>query len=334
MSTPTVSIVVPTYNRQTLLPRALDSILAQTFDDWEIVLVDDGSTDATAEVAARYSNQLRDRLVLVQQPNRGSSAARNRGIETSRGRYVAFLDSDDEFLPRKLERQLDLFRRSPDLGLVYGDYAFVDAAGVRHESAFAEHWLLAHQVPHERIAPGLCVCTGELFDMLIRGYFISTIVGMVRRDALGDAIRFPEHCTYAEEWLFYLKVVKAWPAGFVDEPLCLHHHVPGSLARSDKAANTRGYRDVLNAIRTSFDDLTPAQERALHGQLAQTHRQLAYDARRGDQPRTALSHFALALRHRPSWRAAWECVSAVPRGLADRFSLAGSRRAAGRPIHE
>ena len=107
MSEPTVSVIVPTYNRQPLLPRAIDSVVAQTFGDWEIVLVDDGSTDSTREMADRYSHQLGDRFVYIPQPNRGASAARNRGIDVCRGRFVAFLDSDDEFLPTKLG-QLEL----------------------------------------------------------------------------------------------------------------------------------------------------------------------------------------------------------------------------------
>jgi len=101
MSSPVVSVIVPTYNRQALLPRALDSVVAQTFDNWEIVLVDDGSTDGTEDVAARYREQLKERFTYIRQPNQGSSNARNHGMDACNGRFVAFLDSDDEFLPTK-----------------------------------------------------------------------------------------------------------------------------------------------------------------------------------------------------------------------------------------
>ena len=215
MSRPTVSVIIPTYNRESLLPRALDSVVAQTFNDWEIVLVDDGSTDGTARVASRYADRLADRFLYLRQENQGSSSARNYGIDASRGRFVAFLDSDDEFLPTKLRRQIELFDRRPELGFVYSDYAFVDVDAVRCESAFDAKCPLAREVPFESVGPGLCVCTRPLFDVLIRQYFIATIVGMVRREVLGQSIRFPADQTYAEEWLFYLKVTHFWRGGFV-----------------------------------------------------------------------------------------------------------------------
>jgi len=118
MNDPTFSVIVPTYNCESLLPRALDSVADQTVDDWEIVLVNDGSTDGTADVAARYARRLQDRFIYIHQPNHGCSHARNRGIDVCRGRFVAFLDSDDEYQPTKLERQLRLFDLRPELGLV------------------------------------------------------------------------------------------------------------------------------------------------------------------------------------------------------------------------
>ena len=135
MSEPTVSVVVPTYNRAELLPRALDSIIGQTFSDWEIVLVDDGSIDGTSELAATYERQLGSLFRFIRQDNQGSSAARNLGIDESRGEFVAFLDSDDEFFPTKLERQLELFRRRPKLGFVYSDYTFVELDGAQERLA-------------------------------------------------------------------------------------------------------------------------------------------------------------------------------------------------------
>ena len=299
MTRPRVSIVVPTYDRAMLLPRALDSIVAQTFCDWEIVLVDDGSTDETAAVAARYAAQLGRRFHFIRlgDLNRGSSAARNRGIDKSRGRFVAFLDSDDEFLPRKLERQLALFACRPELGFVYSDYAFVDLDGVRHESMFDTKADLSRAVAFQAVAPGLCACLGDLFDVLLRGYFIATIVGMVRREVLGASIRFPENQTYAEEWLFYLKVCRACRAGFVDEPLSLHHHTRGSLARTDKHRNTLRYRHLLRGIYDSFDDLTGAQRRAVRLNLAHACRQLGYDALRTGKEIDALARFVESLRY-------------------------------------
>lgn len=297
MSGPTVSIIVPTYDRATLLPRALDSIIAQTFDDWEIVLVDDGSTDDTAVLAAEYGRRLGDRFIYSRQSHAGCTVARNRGIDVCRGRFVAFLDSDDEYLPAKLERQLALFECRPELGLVYGDYAYVDLDGKRHDSVFDTTCKLAREVPCETVGPGLYVCTGSLFEVLIRSYFIATIAGMIRREVLGREIRFREVPSYAEEWLFYLKVSRACLAGFVDEPLCLHHHVRGSITRRDSHRNYVRLRDLLREMRRCFGSDGPVVRRAIRGNLAYACRQLGFETYRMGCYGKACGYFAESFRN-------------------------------------
>lgn len=300
MSGPTVSVIIPTYNRAQLLPRALDSVVAQSCCDWEIILVDDGSTDDTDAIIDGYTERLGDRFISIKQENRGSSAARNRGIDAARGRFIAFLDSDDEFLPTKLQRQLDLFQRCPSLGFVYSDYAIIDLSGQRQESVFDGKFPRARAVASCEVSPGLYVCEGSLFDDLIGGYFIATIVGMVRREVLGSTVRFDPRIAYAEEWLFYLQVAKRCAAGFVDEPLALHHFVPDSLARSDKHRNTLRLRQVLRAIEESFNDLTYRQRATLDRQLARVCLQLGYDANRLGDLRGSLGYFVEGFRLRPS----------------------------------
>lgn len=107
MKSPSVSVVIPTYNRARTIGKAIDSVLAQTFKDLEVIVVDDGSKDDTAEVLARYGGQIR----LIRQENRGVSAARNSGIRAAHGQWVAFLDSDDEWHPMKLALQIDCLEK-------------------------------------------------------------------------------------------------------------------------------------------------------------------------------------------------------------------------------
>lgn len=310
---PTVSVIIPTYNREALVPRALDSVIAQTFDDFEILLIDDGSTDNTEDVAHRYAERLGDRFRYIRQENAGSSAARNRGIDAARGRFIAFLDSDDEYLPTKLERQLALFNLRTDLGLVYGDFAYIDCDGGHHPSVFDTNSPLAREVPYETVAPGLCVCIGDLFDYLIREYFIATIVGMVRREVLADSIRFPHGLSYAEEWLFYLKVAKACNAGFVDEPLCLHHATAGSLSRTDRHRNTLRERDLLRIMPGELQPLTRQHGLVIRANRAHTCRQLGYDAYRGRRYSEAARNFTEAFASRPSVRTLLDLGHAVVR---------------------
>lgn len=277
---PRVSVIVPCYNAERFLSRALDSVTAQAYTDWEIVLVDDGSSDGTAKIASSYADRLGHRCQFIQQANAGSSAARNRGIEASRGELLAFLDADDEFLPDKLQRQAAMFDRCPDLGMVYSDYSFVDLEGSTHNSVFDAKESLARDVPLSQLAPGEFICDETLFDLLLREYFIATIVGMVRREVLGANIRFPEGRSYAEEWLFYLKISRCCRVGYVAAPLCLHHHVQGSLSRTDSERNTRELYQLLLTMKRELLGLTVSQRDVLYGHLARTCRQLAYDADR------------------------------------------------------
>jgi len=106
---PLVSVIIPTYNRAWVLKEAIDSVLAQEFKDFELIVVDDGSTDNTGEILDSYEQD----ILVLRQSNKGVSAARNRGIDAAEGRLIAFLDSDDLWLPRKLSSQVDFFNSNP-----------------------------------------------------------------------------------------------------------------------------------------------------------------------------------------------------------------------------
>lgn len=135
VASPTVSVVVPTYNYARFLGRALDSVLSQTAPPSEIIVVDDGSTDDTAKVLDAYAKY----ITALRLPNRGVSSARNAGISIASGGFVALLDSDDVWLPTKLERQLALYSRHPECGAIGCGVEVVDALGATlRRVAFAD----------------------------------------------------------------------------------------------------------------------------------------------------------------------------------------------------
>ena len=302
MTGPAVSVVVPTYNRRNVLPRALDSIVAQTFHDWEIILVDDGSTDGTDKLAREYARRLGDRFVYLRQENTGCCSARNKGIEAGRGEFVAFLDSDDEYVPTKLQRQLDLFQLIPQLGFVYSDFSYIDLDGKKYDSVFDTQCPAAREVNSLSVGHNLCVCTGSLFDALIRSYFIATIVGVVRRDVLSDSIRFMRDPAYSEEWLFYLQVVRICASGFVDEPLCVHHHLPGSEARTDRHRNISRLNNLYHEMLNVLEPLTSAQRRVIKQNLATSSEQIGLNAYRTGSYRRASRYFFESFRRSPRLR--------------------------------
>ena len=125
-----VSVIIPVYNVRNYILETVDSVRRQTYTDWELVLVEDGSTDGTAQLLQSYLEQLQDdriRLVVLAQ-NGGAAAARNRGVELSEGRYVTYLDADDLWEPQKLEREL-AFIREKQAGFVFTGYEFADETG-------------------------------------------------------------------------------------------------------------------------------------------------------------------------------------------------------------
>lgn len=128
---PTVSVIIPTYNRAHLIGRAIQSVLKQTYQDFEVIVVDDGSIDNTEEVVKKIQE---NRVYYYKHDkNKGGSAARNTGISLAKGKYIAFQDSDDEWLPEKLNQQINIFKNlSADVGLIYTDMWRIDSKGQRH----------------------------------------------------------------------------------------------------------------------------------------------------------------------------------------------------------
>src|ERR1700754_2166122 len=116
---PIVDVIIPAYNAAKYLPIAIESVVAQTFEDWRILLVDDGSTDNTAEVVAPFLDRLGSKLKYIKQENRGLPAARNTAIRNSTAEFLALLDADDVWLPCRLTESLKAFANRPQVGLSY-----------------------------------------------------------------------------------------------------------------------------------------------------------------------------------------------------------------------
>ena len=133
-SSPTISVVIPTYNCDRYLSHAIDSVLAQTIEDYELIIIDDGSTDDTAQVLKRYAVDKitpprQQTIRYIRQSNQGVAVARNHGIQLARGSLIAFLDADDWFVSTKLEHQWEIFEANPEVGMVHSGWQRVDAAG-------------------------------------------------------------------------------------------------------------------------------------------------------------------------------------------------------------
>jgi glycosyltransferase involved in cell wall biosynthesis len=205
---PTVSIVIPTLNRAHLVTRAIKSVLNQTYQDFEIIVVDDGSIDETEKVIKRCNNK---RIKYKKhQKTRGPGAARNTGIDATYGDYIAFLDSDDEWLPTKLEKQINLFKKNiVKIGLTYCGVELID----QRSRNVKEKW-----IPKYR---------GYVFEKNLSENFIvsgsSTVI--VQRKALEKAGKFDESLASCEDWDLWIRIAKYYEFDFVPEILvnCFAH---------------------------------------------------------------------------------------------------------------
>jgi teichuronic acid biosynthesis glycosyltransferase TuaG len=195
-----VSVIMPAYNAGRYIAESVESVLAQTFGDWELVVVDDGSADDTGEVVGRFA-AADARVRYVRRPNGGQAAARNTGLGEARGRLVAFLDADDLWLPEKLAAQIIVMERT-GVDLVYTDgYFFSEDGAVSEEERF-------HILPGE--ARGV-----EMFRTLFTSNRIGTLSVLVKREALDAVGLFDESRAYqnSEDYDLWLRLAK-WGAGF------------------------------------------------------------------------------------------------------------------------
>ena len=201
---PRVSAIVTTYNRAAMLPRAVRSVLAQTYEDYELIIVDDCSTDDTPEVIRTFADP---RIRAVRQAdNAGVSAARNTGIRLARGEYVALLDDDDEWLPRKLQRQVAALDASdPGVGLAYTWLDVVDAAGTRHGDRRS-------------------VVSGDIFSAMVDLQVPAPpSTYMVRAEAARDVGGFDEAIGMGDDVDFLLRLSMRWRVAVVRDVLVLMH---------------------------------------------------------------------------------------------------------------
>lgn len=207
-SAPLVSVVIPTYNRARIIRKALDTALAQTYENIEIIVVDDGSTDDTETALADYADKIR----YIKQSNQGASAARNHGIREARGKYIAFLDSDDQWLPHKLERQVALMESQPDLSFV----ACLSTVEKRSYAGYEDH-------------------ATQFIRFIIQPFTQNMTRYVVRRDCFEKHGYFDPSIQGPEDWELWLRLLKSGCRfGYVPEPLMIY-------VTSDDSISSRPY---------------------------------------------------------------------------------------------
>jgi len=218
---PLLSIVVPVYNGAPFLASTLDSALAQTRRNWEMIIVDDGSTDDSADIAADYCRR-EPRLHLIRQPHEGVAAARNRGFAASHPHsdYVIFLDADDVWHPTALERLLVALEAHPTAAGAHAIARTVDEEGQPYEPGKMEEVLRKRLTVIDRRVVDVPLTAPTTFSaLLVECWIVTPGICLLRRSFLERAEGFREALTHGEDWEFWLRLTRLGDLVFVDEVL-------------------------------------------------------------------------------------------------------------------
>jgi glycosyltransferase involved in cell wall biosynthesis len=254
---PLISVIIPTRNRAALVGEAVESVLAQTFSDRELLVVDDGSSDNTEEVLDRF----RGRLRYVRTPPRGVSAARNLGVRLCGGEWIGFLDSDDLWLPRKLERQMGVLGEKPQHPLCYTDEIWIrDGVRVNPRNRHRKY-------------------SGWIFERCLPLCIISPSSALIGRETLERVGGFDEDLPVCEDYDLWLRITLRFPVRYLEEKLIVKRggHAD-QLSRSVWGMDRFRVRALTRILEEK--SLAPTQREAVREQIRAKCGVLAAGARK------------------------------------------------------
>lgn len=263
-----ISVIIPTFNKAFLLKEAIDSVLSQTFQDFEIIVVDDGSTDNTREIVARISDS---RIVYHFQRNEGVNRARNKGIEISKGEYLAFLDHDDIWLPFKLELQMGCMERHREIDFVFSNFnALIDETKKiipsyikKQYSVFSQNKLEFQEIFEFREdirTISKCVSHGEgtfywgnMLPSILLGNYALNPSRLIRKRAMDKIGGFSEKFPITDDYEAIIRMSKNGMGGYIDIPTLNYRIRKNSLSHSSENS-IRKWEESIEIVRSALHD--------------------------------------------------------------------------------
>lgn len=241
-SQPIISVIIPTYNRGHLIERSIHSVLSQTYRDFELIIVDDGSTDNTAEIIRSYND---DRVRYIRHDtNMGVAVARNTGIKAALHDYIAFQDSDDQWFTDKLAKQIAAFDEAgPEVGVVYSGVWYIEGARKRYVA-----------YPDSRNKDG------DLHKSLLKLGYICFMASVIRKECFERAGLFDETLPASEDWEMWIRISRHYHFKCVDEPVGNVYCAPGTLSTNYYAYHQALYK-ILNKHIEDFKSVTDLYSR-------------------------------------------------------------------------
>lgn len=283
---PRVSVITPTFNRADYLPVAIESVLAQTFGDFELIVIDDGSTDHTPELMQRYLDDPRVRY--FQQPNRGQSVARNRGVAESVGEFICFLDSDNAWVETKLAASLQAFDERPQADVVYGDYVVIDAEG------------------RELGVNRMTRYSGRITPMLICDNFVSMNTTMTRRRCFDEMGAFDSNDRLAEDYGLWLRFSTRYQFLYLPEVLGYYRVMEDQIS-SDKDSRFNANEELILEFLKAYPDALDSLE-VRQGLSRFYHRKGRYELSVG-RSKSAARDLGRSLVQYPAWLGPWRLAA-------------------------
>ena len=283
---PLVSVVMATYNMSRYLPLAVRSVLAQTYENIELLIVDDGSTDDTAKVVEPFLDDPRVKYRI--QENKGQASAKNHGIRESSGEYIAFLDADDMWAPEKIDLQLPVFSRSETLGVVYSRLAYIDENGTQLKVSDEE------------------LFRGRVSGPLLIRNFVGFSTSVVRKECFDRLGGFKEQIRMGIDYDLWLRFSTQYEFDYVDRPLLYYRVWSGQMSNNCKGRYLSGIEIMKNFLQQfpGVVDKDTENEAWAHTYVGFGQCLREIDHRIGP----ALTLYVRALRYKPSYLPAWKSI--------------------------
>lgn len=283
---------MPTYNNASFLQETIDSILTQDYKDYEIILVDDGSTDNTKEILEAYSDKIK---YLYQENSKGCSKPRNVGIEAANGEYIAIFDSDDLMLPEKIMLQAEMLDKNPDVNLVFTDFCNFERERV-HTNHLA-NCVIFNSLPKQKAGDnGYVLNSEETYETLLIENFVGASSMMFRKSVGSTIGGFDETLDSSEDIDFSLKMVQTGKVGFINKVCHLRRLHGNSMSARTEKVLTRKLKVYCGHLPRPK---SAESQRRLIGKVADIHCSLAYFYRENSRYREAFSAYVAGLKMRP-----------------------------------
>lgn len=267
-----VSVIVPTYNNAQYICQAIESILNQTYRNFEIIVVDDGSTDNTAKILAPYKSKIR----YFYQHNQGPAVARSTGILNAKGQYLSFLDADDYWKPQNLEIKEKILQRDPSLGAVFSNFFLFSNDAIISNNAIDRHYpifrrekiTIAQLFSHKELASTkdpntfFTVYKGTIFEPLLFGNFINLCSILIRKDSQESVGLFRSDLRTQQDYEYWLRFSRQHKMAYVDLPLVAYRRHSTQLTAHKNIVKI--LRNVIQILSPYYFDLQKLDSNELH----------------------------------------------------------------------